>query len=79
MAAKRAPALGEHNQEVLEQLGFTAAEIDGLPRKRRRAESSRTRGSGRIGRFCTTTQKPAQTSQLAPYDMAKEIETWTRR
>ena len=28
--AKRAPALGEHNQEVLEQLGFTAAEIDGL-------------------------------------------------
>src|ERR1700691_284311 len=30
VAAKRAPALGEHNQEVLEQLGFTAAEIDGL-------------------------------------------------
>src|ERR1700726_73489 len=29
VAAKRAPALGEHNQEVLEQLGFTAAEIDG--------------------------------------------------
>ena len=28
--AKRAPALGEHNEEVLEQLGFTAAEIDGL-------------------------------------------------
>ena len=30
VAAKRAPALGEHNQAVLEQLGFTAAEIDGL-------------------------------------------------
>ena len=30
VAAKRAPALGEHNQQVLEQLGFTAAEIDGL-------------------------------------------------
>src|ERR1700746_317719 len=28
--AKRAPALGEHNQKVLEQLGSTAAEIDGL-------------------------------------------------
>ena len=30
VAARRAPALGEHNQEVLEQLGFTAVEIDGL-------------------------------------------------
>jgi crotonobetainyl-CoA:carnitine CoA-transferase CaiB-like acyl-CoA transferase len=30
VAAKRGPALGEHNQEVLEQLGFTAAEIDSL-------------------------------------------------
>jgi crotonobetainyl-CoA:carnitine CoA-transferase CaiB-like acyl-CoA transferase len=28
--AKRAPALGEHNQEVLEQLGFSATEINGL-------------------------------------------------
>lgn len=28
--AKRAPALGEHNEEVLQQLGFSAAEIDGL-------------------------------------------------
>jgi formyl-CoA transferase len=28
--AKRAPALGEHNEEVLEQLGFSAGEIDGL-------------------------------------------------
>jgi crotonobetainyl-CoA:carnitine CoA-transferase CaiB-like acyl-CoA transferase len=28
--AKRAPALGEHNEQVLEQLGFSAAEIDGL-------------------------------------------------
>ena len=25
-----APALGEHNEEVLEQLGFSAAEVDGL-------------------------------------------------
>ena len=43
VAAKRAPALGEHNQEVLEQLGFTAAEIEGLrasgaiPRAKERA------------------------------------------
>jgi crotonobetainyl-CoA:carnitine CoA-transferase CaiB-like acyl-CoA transferase len=28
--AKRAPALGEHNDEVLKQLGFSASEIDGL-------------------------------------------------
>jgi crotonobetainyl-CoA:carnitine CoA-transferase CaiB-like acyl-CoA transferase len=28
--AKRAPDLGEHNEEVLKQLGFTASEIDGL-------------------------------------------------
>src|SRR5277367_6365152 len=28
--AKRAPALGEHNGEVLEQLGFSASEIDAL-------------------------------------------------
>src|SRR6201982_2650948 len=28
--AKRAPALGEHNEAILEQLGFSATEIDGL-------------------------------------------------
>jgi formyl-CoA transferase len=28
--AKRAPALGEHNQEILEQLGFSAGEIEGF-------------------------------------------------
>jgi crotonobetainyl-CoA:carnitine CoA-transferase CaiB-like acyl-CoA transferase len=28
--AKRAPKIGEHNDEVLQQLGFSAAEIDGL-------------------------------------------------
>lgn len=28
--AKRAPTLGEHNEEVLMQLGFSAGEIDGL-------------------------------------------------
>jgi formyl-CoA transferase len=28
--AKRAPELGEHNQQVLEQLGFTADQIEGL-------------------------------------------------
>jgi crotonobetainyl-CoA:carnitine CoA-transferase CaiB-like acyl-CoA transferase len=28
--ARRAPALGEHNEEVLKQLGLSAAEIDGL-------------------------------------------------
>ena len=30
VSAKRAPKLGEHNEEVLRQLGFSAAEIDGL-------------------------------------------------
>jgi formyl-CoA transferase len=28
--AKRAPKIGEHNDEVLRQLGYSAAEIDGL-------------------------------------------------
>jgi formyl-CoA transferase len=28
--AKRAPKIGEHNEEILQQLGFSAAEIDGL-------------------------------------------------
>jgi formyl-CoA transferase len=28
--AKRAPDIGEHNEEVLKQLGFSASEIDGL-------------------------------------------------
>ena len=30
VAAKRAPEIGEHNEEILEQLGFDAKEIDGL-------------------------------------------------
>jgi crotonobetainyl-CoA:carnitine CoA-transferase CaiB-like acyl-CoA transferase len=28
--AKRAPKIGEHNEEILQQLGFSAAEINGL-------------------------------------------------
>jgi crotonobetainyl-CoA:carnitine CoA-transferase CaiB-like acyl-CoA transferase len=28
--AKRAPDIGEHNEELLKQLGFSATEIDGL-------------------------------------------------
>ena len=28
--AKRAPELGEHNEEILEQLGFSAGEIEGF-------------------------------------------------
>ncbi len=28
--ARRAPAIGEHNEEVLQLLGFSADEIDGL-------------------------------------------------
>src|SRR5947208_4176905 len=32
--AKRAPALGEHNEEILEHLGFSATEIEGLPASR---------------------------------------------
>jgi len=30
VAAQRAPRLGEHNEEILKQLGFDASEIDGL-------------------------------------------------
>ncbi|RUL72458.1 CaiB/BaiF CoA transferase family protein [Dyella choica] len=30
VAAKRAPNIGEHNDEILQQLGFSASEIDGL-------------------------------------------------
>ena len=30
VAATRAPALGEHNDAVLQELSFDAAEIDGL-------------------------------------------------
>jgi crotonobetainyl-CoA:carnitine CoA-transferase CaiB-like acyl-CoA transferase len=30
VSAKRAPALGEHSDEVLQQLGFTATEIESL-------------------------------------------------
>src|SRR5213078_712188 len=33
--AKRAPALGEHNEEILEQLGFSASEIEGFLAKRK--------------------------------------------
>ena len=28
--AKRAPEIGEHNEEILEQLGFNATEIEGF-------------------------------------------------
>jgi formyl-CoA transferase len=28
--ARRAPELGEHNEEILKQLGFDTQEIDGL-------------------------------------------------
>src|SRR5258705_11590351 len=30
VSAKRAPEIGEHNDQVLQELGFNAAEIDGL-------------------------------------------------
>ena len=30
MPAKRAPGIGEHNTQILEQLGFSAAEVDAL-------------------------------------------------
>jgi formyl-CoA transferase len=30
VSAKRAPKIGEHNEEVLRQLGYSASEIDGL-------------------------------------------------
>jgi formyl-CoA transferase len=30
VTAKRAPKIGEHNDEILQQLGFGATEIEGL-------------------------------------------------
>ena len=30
VAAKRAPALGEHNEEILKQLGFSTSDIEAL-------------------------------------------------
>jgi crotonobetainyl-CoA:carnitine CoA-transferase CaiB-like acyl-CoA transferase len=30
VTARRAPELGEHNEELLKQLGFTGEDIDGL-------------------------------------------------
>ena len=30
VAARRGPALGEHNEEILKQLGFSTTDIDGL-------------------------------------------------
>jgi formyl-CoA transferase len=43
VSAKRAPKIGEHNEEILQQLGFSATEIEGLtasgaiPKARERA------------------------------------------
>jgi len=43
VSAKRAPEIGEHNDQVLQELGFNAIEIDGLrasgtiPQPRKRA------------------------------------------
>ena len=42
--AKRAPKIGEHNEEVLRQLGFSATEIDGLRAERCHSESKGTCG-----------------------------------
>jgi len=46
VSAKRAPELGEHNEEILKELGFAANEIDGL------------RASGAVA----TAKKPAKAS-----------------
>ena len=49
--AKRAPEIGEHNKEILEQLGFSPTEIEGFRASRaipgvKRAEVAVT-GGGR--------------------------------
>jgi crotonobetainyl-CoA:carnitine CoA-transferase CaiB-like acyl-CoA transferase len=46
VAAKRGPDLGEHNNEVLKELGFDTKEIEGL------------RASGVIGKPTSPTPKP---------------------
>ena len=43
VSAKRAPEIGEHNDQVLQQLGFSAAEIDGL-----RASGTIPKGTKRV-------------------------------
>ena len=42
--ARRAPALGEHNEEILKQLGLQRDRDRRLARERRHAESKGTRG-----------------------------------
>jgi formyl-CoA transferase len=51
--AKRAPELGEHNDEVLKELGFAANEIEQL------------RGSGVIAKPTQPASKPAATAVAA--------------
>ena len=43
--ARRAPELGEHNEEVLEQLGFSTQRNRRLARQRRHSESKRGRSA----------------------------------
>ena len=77
VAAKRAPALGEHNQQVLEQLGFTAAKSMASA-QRRRAENCRTRGGGRIRPLPNHNAEARSNEHSLHTTCAKEIETWTR-
>jgi crotonobetainyl-CoA:carnitine CoA-transferase CaiB-like acyl-CoA transferase len=44
--ARRAPQLGEHNEEILRQLGFSVSEMDSLPvfRTAQRPNTSTSRG-----------------------------------
>ena len=53
--ARRAPELGEHNEEVLKQLGFSAAEIDGL----RASGAVRRKGTGGYVRTIRGCQRSA--------------------
>ena len=46
--AKRAPELGEHNEEILEELGFDAKEIERLSHERHAWQTKGT-GEGNIG------------------------------
>jgi crotonobetainyl-CoA:carnitine CoA-transferase CaiB-like acyl-CoA transferase len=45
--AKRAPEIGEHNEEVLKELGFSATEIDGLRASGAIPQVKATTGGGR--------------------------------
>ena len=64
--AKRAPEMGEHNEEVLKELGFDARDRR-LARKRRYSPEETTKEDPMLSQF------PIDLSKVKPDDLDKEI------